>query len=149
MTRLLFLFLLFAGCTDSPADVDVVPEVDFSAGPVVTMASTAQIGFINDALNDGLSVTKGYAIRSETHDFAHFIMARVDGVEGDSTIGLWFMYDGMDIPGDRFSVNNLASEVTSFPTYAEDGGNQTMQREELLVLDRFVRSLPPRLYPKP
>lgn len=148
MSRLILILVFCLGCSDRPVENEaVVPEVDFSEGPVITMASTAQIGFINDALSDGASVSKGYAIRSETHDFAHFIMARIDGVDGDSIFGLWFMYDGMDIPGERFAVNDLAAEHTSFERYEEDEGVETKEREEVVILDEFVRNLPARLYP--
>ena len=146
MRPFLFLVALSLGsitqaCSDQPVER---PAVNFSEGPVVTMASTTQIGYINDALKDGLSVSKGYAVRSESHEFAHYIMAPIRSSDTIVGNGLWFMYDGMDIPGDRYSVNDVARNNTTFAVFDEIGDVDPESIEEVGVLAHLVRSIPIR-----
>ncbi|NND70539.1 MAG: hypothetical protein HKN43_03070 [Rhodothermales bacterium] len=141
MRLIAFILCVLAGaCVDT--DRSFPPDVDYSEGPVVTMASTTHLAIINESLADGLSVEKAHAVRSESHEFAHYIAARIVGLEDNQSIGLWFMYDGMDVPGDAFSVNGSAREYSRFPAMDDDAIAGNEFPHEVEVLFDLVNRLP-------
>lgn len=118
-----------------------------SAGPVVTVASTAQIARINGALADSLSVTRAYAVRSATHEWGHFIAAKIRKADDNgmtAPIGLWFMFDGMDIPGEAFGVNQIAQDISSFAPYefGDDGAADLLASVEVDALLELTTQRP-------
>lgn len=136
---LAFVFL-FCGCSRSERSDDI-PHSD---EPVVTVASTTQIEIIQATLSDGVTVADAYAVRSESDDWAHFVSARLTGVDGDD-IGLWFMLDGMDVPGDPSSVNDVAKNRSSMDHYA--GSINLQERADVVALLALTESRRSKIYP--
>ncbi len=112
----------------------------------MTVASTTQIAMINEALLDSLAVTRAYAVRSETHEWGHFIAAKIRNSEQsgtDAPIGVWFMFDGMDIPGEAFSVDDVARDHSTFASYeSELGAEETLGSAEVQELLQLTRERP-------
>ncbi len=130
------------GCTESSrGDEHDASAFDFSEGHVVTVASTTQMGIIRDSMEDGLTVSNGYAVRADDHDFAHYIAAYIVGGEQGHGRGLWFMTDGMDVPGEAYAVNGNAREFSNLPPQNENGDEELPDEVSRLfeVLDIRVR----------
>jgi hypothetical protein len=142
--RLLALVCLvsYTGCVADRSET-AIPDSD---EPVVTVASTTQIEILQAALPDSVLIADAYAVRSESHDWAHFVAARLDGVDGDD-IGLWLMLDGMDIPGARFSVNTVASDYSQFPMMEGASAQPDRQNREISVLLELVDARRLKQYP--
>ena len=106
----LVCFTLFAGCSDIGSEAHVQRFAVESDAPVVTVASTTQIEKLNAVLPGHRAITRAYAVRSEDHAWAHYIAAKLRSSDGSDLpnveIGVWFMQDGMDIPGVPMAVDS-------------------------------------------
>ncbi len=128
------LFVLVFNVNCGKADLpDPIPD---SNDPVVTVASTTQIEILDAALEQGISVVDAYAVRSETHEWGHYIAARLRGVDS-SDVGLWFMQAGMDVPGDRVAINEVArrySEIVDADVGLIESSQTDLEIQTLLAL---------------
>ncbi|NNE33849.1 MAG: hypothetical protein HKN13_01335 [Rhodothermales bacterium] len=135
--------LICSSCSDRTAS-EAIPDAE---DPVVTVASTTQIEIIERSLDDGVHVADAYAVRSETHDWAHFVAARLEGV-GDDDIGLWFMQDGMDVPGNRSAVNAVAIERSDLTPNSDKLLFQAENRRDVQALLKLVDQRRFKVYPE-
>lgn len=145
--RFLMVFLLafafaVAACQSPPTDDAAASPFPESGEPVVTVASTTQIARLNAALPDSLSITRAYAVRSETHEWAHYLAAKLRGGAVDDSVAIWFMQDGMDVPSDSFAVNALARSVSAMPPFPDVAPDAIEAHPEIVALHAFTKAHP-------
>lgn len=131
-----------AACQSPPTDDATASPFPEGGEPVVTVASTTQIARLSAALPDSLSITRAYAVRSETHEWAHYLAAKLRGGTVDDSVAIWFMQDGMDVPSDSFAVNALARSVSALPPFPDVAPDAVEAHSEIVALRAFTKAHP-------
>lgn len=141
----LIVFTAGLGCGPSASESSL-QFARSSDDPVVTVASTTQMEVLNEKLPDGLAITRAYAVRATNETFGHYVAAKlrrpVDSLWDGRTMAIWYMPDGMDVPGPPFAVDSTARSFGSTPGYTGVTSAEAAAQEEIAALVALTRARP-------
>lgn len=126
------LALLAFGCAQ---------KLDFSK---VVPASSKQLALIKRGLDPGLTIRKGYAVKSRNYKNAYYVSALVDG-QRTADVGVWWISGNKERPGMILSVDGFAFVYSSYPkakrTRVGAGGNDSEVKLLKAYMERESESL--------
>lgn len=142
-----FLLLVALGTGCEPyGENQALEYAPSSDEPVVTVASTTQMEVLNSTLPTHLAITRAYAVRAENETFGHYVAAKLrrpsDSLWDGQTLALWYMPDGMDVPGRPFAVDSTARAFGSTAVYDPVSSSAIRNHAEIVALLDLTLSRP-------
>jgi|GEM_PF-3161223 len=84
----------------------------------ISQASSVQVRAISTRLNRGFQIHDAFSLRSDVHDDAGIVAARVTGQHYDGAVGLWVLEGPRRGPTSLVAANDVARNTTSRVSYA-------------------------------
>lgn len=114
------IFLVLLKCSDTPT---------LSSAELATQA---QMNMVNAVIEDGLSVSPGYTIRSTTSRNAWYVTGAINGPGLENEIGVWLVTGSREQPGGGvFAASHFTGEFSKVPymgkTKAGDPGDEARE----------------------